>query len=165
MVSIGGIINASGKIAEYFGLIEGVSTQVTKLVHQAFKSAKDNLEYARTASGINQIDYIKRAKDRFIDAVAVEENENRVLALVGLSMCQHLLGDTYGAQRSLDRIHDVELTRAEKAKYTAVDMVQTNAISILTLGAISPLLNSRIKAFEKTKSDAISTNRKLLTSE
>ena len=47
---VGGFINIGGKIAEYFGLVDGTSTQVTKLVHQAFKSAKDNLENARYAS-------------------------------------------------------------------------------------------------------------------
>ncbi len=72
MLPVGGFINITGKIAEYFGLVEGVSTQVTKLVHQAFKSANDNLEYAKMTSGQNQIDYIKRAKDCFIGAVVVE---------------------------------------------------------------------------------------------
>ena len=31
-------------------------------------------------------------------AVAVEENENKVLALVGLSMRQYMLGDTINAK-------------------------------------------------------------------
>lgn len=168
-----GIINGSLKIAEYFGLVEGVSTQVTKLVHQAFKSAKLNLENAQYASGQNQIDYIKRAKDCFIDAVAVEENENKVLALVGLSMCQYMLGDTINAKGSLDRISNVELTRAEKAKYVVADVasaIQPLKLSfVLTCSllqddfTITPELDRRIKSFNKTKSEAISTNRKLLT--
>lgn len=173
MIPVGVIFNISGKIAEYLGFIESISTQVTKLVHQAFKSAKDNLEYARTASGQNQIDYVKRAKDLFIDAVAVEENENKILALVGLSMCQHLLGDASGAQRSLDRIKDVELTRAEKAKYAITDVSRViHPIKLpfaLVYGllqdefTITPELDSRIKSFDKAKSEAISTNRRLLT--
>jgi len=36
-IKVGLIVGS--KIAEYFGLINGVSTEVTKLVHQAFKSA------------------------------------------------------------------------------------------------------------------------------
>lgn len=169
MIPIGVITNIGTKIAEYFGLIEGVSTQVSKLVHQAFKSAKDNLEYAKTASGQNQIDYIKRAKDRFIDAVAVEANENKILALAGLSMCQHLLGDTDGAQRSLDRVHDVELTRAEITKYTVAHVARytpgiTGLISNLyLLGLDFPSLEARVNHFEKTKKDAINTSRRLLS--
>lgn len=44
-VPIGPMIGAASKIAEYFGLIEGVNTKVTKLLHQAFNSAKANLEF------------------------------------------------------------------------------------------------------------------------
>lgn len=88
MEPIGPMIGAGAKIAEYFGLIEGVNTKVTKLVHQAFISAKDNLTYAKGTTGQNQIEYIKQAKSEFIRAVAVEENENKILSLAGLAMCQ-----------------------------------------------------------------------------
>lgn len=169
MVPITGIINGSAKIAEFFGLVEGVSTQVTKLVHQAFKSAKHNLENAQYASGQNQIDYIKRAKDCFIDAVAVEENENKILSLVGLSMCQYLLGDKINAERSLCRIKSVELTRAEITKYTAAQAVKFGLIPFSQLaskfltGELSPSLKERIERFEKARNDAISINKTLLT--
>lgn len=161
MVPIGVIINASGKIAKFFGLIEGVSTQVTKLVHQAFKSAQDNLEYAKTASGQNQIDYIKRAKDLFIDAVAVEENENKVLALVGLSMCQFLLGDTINAEKSFERIESVELTTAKKTKYAAFEYLTFSFLLSAGLPDFSSL-DSRKKIFLDTKNKEIATNRELL---
>lgn len=168
MIPVGGIINISGRIAEYFGLIEGVSTQVTKLVHQAFISAKDNLEYARTSSGQNQIDYIKQAKDRFIDAVAVEENENKILALVGLSMCQFMLGDTLSAQRSLERVRNVELTRAENAKYKTTEVGSWlfpwgPVASKLFVGKAFPSLKARRDSLENTKKVAFDTNRKLIT--
>ena len=117
-VPVGPMIGATSKIAEYFGLIEGVNTKVTKLLHQAFNSAKTNLEYARNTTGQNQIDYIKQARVEFNQAVAVEENENKILALVGLAMCQYLLGETSNANVTFDKINDVTLTRAEKAKYT-----------------------------------------------
>jgi hypothetical protein len=112
-VPIGHMIGAASKIAEYFGLIEGVNTKVTKLLHQAFNSAKANLEYARNATGQNQIDYIKRARVEFNQAVAVEENENKILALVGLAMCRYLLGETSNANVTFDRINEVNLTKAE----------------------------------------------------
>ena len=82
-VPVGTMLQVASKIAEYFGLIEGVNTHVTKLLHQAFNSAKANLEYARYTTEQNQIDYIKQARIEFNQAVAVEENENKILALVG----------------------------------------------------------------------------------
>lgn len=112
----GGALAGSMKIAEYFGLIEGVSTQVTRLVHQAFISAKKNLEDAQYATGQEQVNYVRRAKDRFIDAIAVEKNENLVLAYVGLSMCQYFLGDYTNARRNLSNIAGIQLTLAEQVK-------------------------------------------------
>ncbi len=122
--SIGPMIGVTSIIAEYFGLIEGVNTKVTKLLHQAFNSAKANLEYARNTTGQNQIDYIKQARVEFNQAVAVEENENKILALVGLAMCQHLLGDTNNAKLTFSRINDVSLTRSERTKYLAIDIAK-----------------------------------------
>lgn len=158
----GGAVNASLRITEYFGLIEGVATQVTKLLHQAFLSATYNLEYARTSIGQNQIDYVKRAKDRFMDAVAVEENENKILALVGLSMCQYFLRDYTGAQRSLNRIQDVQLTRAEKMKYRVLDTLPYVNISIYIMIPGTNFLEGRIRAFEDMKQETITFNQRLI---
>lgn len=130
---IGPMIGAASKIAEYFGLIEGVNTNVTKLLHQAFNSAKANLEYARNATGQNQIDYIKQARVEFNQAVAVEENENKILALVGLAMCQYLLGETFNANVTFEKICSVSLTRAEKNRYLA----RKNATRIIFLPAVT----------------------------
>lgn len=132
------------------------------MLHQAFKSAKDNLDYASTASGQNQIDYIKRAKDCFIDAVAVEENENKVLALVGLSMCQYMLGDTINAERSLDRIRNVELTKAEKVKYAALEALSYTPLNPTHIPGIVSL-KARKESFSNLRYRAISTNRNLLS--
>ena len=62
---------------------------------------------ARNASGQDQIDYIKQARIEFNQAVAVEENENKLLALVGLSMCQYLLGDGYNSRQTLNKVKGV----------------------------------------------------------
>lgn len=159
---IGPMIGAASKIAEYFGLIEGVNTKVTKLLHQAFNSAKANLEYARNATGQNQIDYIKQARVEFNQAVAVEENENKILALVGLAMCQYLLGETSNANVTFDRISSVTLTRAEIVKYTASRVVP----SIVTLGASLLLpfnsLEERVAYFELIKRNGLNKRLNLL---
>ncbi|MGN0088683.1 MAG: hypothetical protein ACI35Y_06625 [Candidatus Limimorpha sp.] len=143
------MIGAASKIAEYFGLIEGVNIKVTKLLHQAFNSAKANLEYARNATGQNQIDYIKQARVEFNQAVAVEENENKILALVGLAMCQYLLGETSNANVTFDRISSVTLTRAEIVKNTAF-MVRI----YFTLG-VRLSLEERVAHFELIKRNCL----------
>lgn len=163
-VPIGTIIGASTKIVEYFGLIEGVNTLITRLLHQAFNSAKSNLEYTRNASGQDQIDYIKQARIEFNQAVAVEENENKLLGLVGLSMCQYLLGDSYNSRQTLNKVKSVELTRAEVAKYWALQFV-ANFSPVGTLIACyvgwNPL-EARKHMFNIQKEKALTVNQKLL---
>ena len=111
-----GAVNLSSSIAGYLGLIDNVNSNVKKLLHQSFVSAVQNLNYATTASGINQMEYIRRARDLFIDAISVEENENLISSYVGLAMCQHLLGDFQNSSMTIERIKDVKLTLSEKSK-------------------------------------------------
>ena len=155
----------SGKVTMYLGLVEDVSAQVKK-AHQAFKSAKDNLEYAITASGQNQLDYIRQTKNMFVDAVTVEENENKILAIVGLSMCQYLLGDNFGAQYTMEIINDVELTRAEriKAMFKIGDGIIVEPAPIFPLGCFpfGAYYGLRILSFNITKEKAINMNMSLI---
>lgn len=109
-----GSINLTKAIAAYFGLINSVDSNVQKLLHQAFKSAIQNLEYAESAIEQNKMEYIRIARERFIDAIAVEENENLISAYVGLAMCQFYLGDIYNAKTTLTKVHDVRLSRSAK---------------------------------------------------
>ena len=82
-----GSINLTKAMVAYFGLIIGlinsVDSNVHKLLHQAFKSAIQNLEYAESALEQNRMEYVRTARERFIDAIAVEENENLISAYVG----------------------------------------------------------------------------------
>ena len=111
-----GAVNLSSSIAGYLGLIDNVNSNVKKLLHQSCVSAVQNLNYATTASGTNQMEYIRRARDLFIDAISVEENENLISSYVGLAMCQHLLGDFQNSSMTIERIKDVKLTLSEKSK-------------------------------------------------
>ena len=97
-----GAVNLSSSIAGYLGLIDNVNSNVKKLLHQSFVSAVQNLNYATTASGTNQMEYIRRARDLFIDAISVEENENLISSYVGLGMCQHLLGDFQNSSMTIE---------------------------------------------------------------
>jgi hypothetical protein len=161
---IGPMIGAASKIAEYFGLIEGVNTKVTKLLHQAFNSAKANLEYARNATGQNQIDYIKQARVEFNQAVAVEENENKILALVGLAMCQYLLGETSNANVTFDRINEVNLTKAEIGVVKSF-IRSFKAICNATTDFEGNMLifeEDRIGEFESVKENALNLKNRIL---
>lgn len=172
---IGPLIRVSSMILEYFGLIEGVNTNVTKLLHQAFNSAKANLEYALNTTGQNRIDYIKQARTEFNQAITVEENENKILALVGLAMCQHLLGDTDNAIITYDKISSVSLTKAEKNKFLVKKNAVIMGINIIrpflvdgrVFGAPNPLpldfsLSERIACLEALKKDALGRKTKIL---
>lgn len=157
---IGPIIGASAKIAEYLGLIEGVNSNLTKLIHQSLRSAISNLEYAKYAEGQNQREYILQAKNEFIRAVAVEENEAKVLALVGLSMCQNFLGEINNAKSTMNKISSVELSRSEKAKYYALDTVRfLSAPMVLPFASI----DARKLYFLRVKDKAKTANLSLLS--
>lgn len=159
------------RIAEYFGLIETVSTQVDKLVHQALKSAVDNLEYAKNAEGQNQVHYVLEAKNKFIEAVAVEDNEGKVMALCGLAMCQLFLGENNNVKLTMDKIKDVELTTAEKAKAITMDASRfvppaspTNIVlqALKEQSGASSFLQYRKFQLETTKVNASALIRQML---
>lgn len=109
-------------IAAYLGIIDNLSADVKKLLHQPLKSAIQNLEYAKNSSSENQLDYLRTARSKFIDAISVEENENLVSSYLGLAMCQFLLGDKDNAHVTLLKIRTVQLTTAERSKAIASDI-------------------------------------------
>lgn len=110
-------------IAAYLGVIDSVSADMKKLLHQSFKSALMNLKYAKDASNSTTCEsYIKQAINEFIRAIAVEENENLVSAYLGLSMCQYKLGDFINAKTTLKKISSVNLSKTERAKVIVCDV-------------------------------------------
>lgn len=133
VATIFGAFNAASSIAGYLGLIDSVSGDVKKLLHQSLESAIQNLRYAQTASDQNKIGYIQQARDKFIEATAVESNENLISALVGLSMCQHLLGDSVNSRLTFQRIKEIELSKSEKAKASAKEVAKHVLLPSLTM--------------------------------
>ena len=61
-------------IAAYLGLIESVSADVKKLLHQSFVSAEKFLNCAINSNEDNQKEYIKLARTEFTKATAVEDS-------------------------------------------------------------------------------------------
>ena len=158
-IPIGAIINISSKIAEYFHLFEGVLTKTNKLVHQAFKSATENLMYARNCSGTNQLDYLKRAKDRFIDAIVVEEMTEKVMALSGLAIVQYLLGEKSNAHFSMKRIEDVKI-----GTQTAVKGLATAIVSETLIGRVAGVdfEDSEVAEFYYIQEKVIENTKKII---
>ena len=97
----------SESILSYTRLIK---SDVQTLMHMYFKSAYENLNYALTASGENQKEYIKQARNRFIDATTIEKNENLILSYIGLALCQVLTNDTDNYTKTLKKISNVYIS-------------------------------------------------------
>ena len=119
-MTIGAVIasmNVAKSIAAYLGLIESSASQINNLVHQSFKSAIMNLELAKTSSLKSLGDeYLKEARNKFVETIAVEKDEALVSSFVGLAMCQYLLGDRRNAALTINRIVNVQLSNSEKMK-------------------------------------------------
>ena len=75
-----------------------------------FKSACENLDYALNASGENQKEYLRQARNRFIDATTIEKNENLILSYIGLALCQALTNDMDNSTKTINKIRNVYIT-------------------------------------------------------
>lgn len=161
-----GTLNMATSIAGYFGLMESVGGNVTKLLHAPFKSAISNLNAALSASDKNVDFYIRQALIEFNQACSLEDNENLISALIGKAMCQHLLKDNVNREITMRSIADVQLTLSEKTKSVA-------KTGLPYLGGVGNLYNlyklakgenpftndysDRIKKFEEYKQLALAT--------
>jgi len=74
----------SESILSYTRLIK---SDVQLLMQMYLKIAYENLNYALTASRENQNEYLRHARNRFIDATTIENNENLNLSYIGLTLC------------------------------------------------------------------------------
>jgi predicted YcjX-like family ATPase len=165
MTTIGiaiGTMNATLAIASYFELIDTVSSDVSKLLHQSFTSARMNLELAQTADDqVQRNEYLKEARSKFIEAVAVEKDENLVSAYAGLALCQYLLMEKTNAQLTIEKLLGVELSLSSKIKGAiAVELPppiiidpappSTNVVSISYKNVLA-----RKRAFEEYKENVV----------
>ena len=79
-------------------------------MHMYFKSACENLNYALNASGENQKEYLRQARNRFIDATTIEKNENLILSYIGLALCQVLTDDNENSTKTISKIKNVVIS-------------------------------------------------------
>lgn len=99
-----------GVIRQYIALLK---SDIQDLMHIFFRSACQNLDLALYADEKCYQDYLLQARNRFIDALAIEKNENLILSYLGLSLCQLLLGDINNYKRSLRQILEISFTKSQ----------------------------------------------------
>lgn len=87
-----------------------IKSDVQTLMHMYFKSAIENLNYALTASSENQKEYLRQARNKFIDATTIEKNENLILSYIGLALCQALTNDMDNSTKTINKIRNVYIT-------------------------------------------------------
>jgi hypothetical protein len=87
-----------------------IRSDVQTLMHMYFKSAIENLNYALTAPGENQKEYLRQARNRFIDATTIEKNENLIFSYIGLALCQALTNDMDNSTKTINKIRNVYIT-------------------------------------------------------
>jgi hypothetical protein len=87
-----------------------IKSDVQTLMHMYFKSAIENLNYALTASSENQKEYLRQARNKFIDATTIEKNENLILSYIGLALSQALTNDMDNSTKTINKIKNVYIT-------------------------------------------------------
>ena len=150
------------RIAAYFGLIESVSTDVKKLLHQSFVSATDLLRFAQNSEGDVQKKYIQDAMLKFTEAKAVEDSENLISAYLGLSMCQYLLHDFNNARISLEAIKGVKLQKSKIFKSAIKGAVIPDTRDLFLPFLRPGMVIKGVIAWEKRKEDFEQYKQKVL---
>ncbi len=156
-----GVATCAKFVAEYIGLVASATANTSKLVHTPFNSAIEWLNNAKNCKDPAIMkDYLNDARKGFMDAISLEEDENKIAAIVGLSMCQYMLGDKTNAKNNLQKVNDVTLsigtiTRA-CAKYALLpEPIRTPLIIHAKL--------KREENFEEYKTNAQKFNEKVLS--
>lgn len=156
-----GVATCAKFVAEYLGVVASASANTTRLRHAPLNSAVAWLNNAKNCKDRETMkDYLNDARRGFMDAISLEEDENKIAAIVGLSMCQYMLGDKTNAKNNLQKVNDVTLsivtiTRA-CAKYALLpELIRTPLIIHAKL--------KREENFEEYKTNAQKFNEKVLS--
>lgn len=105
---IGTLTNGIPRIAEYLQLVESAKAKLNRLSDMHLNAANYSLKSAlRTQNPKEYNEYLLRAKDKFIDAIAVEEKYvNKFSAHFGLAFCNYLLKDQENMEYNLKQAYD-----------------------------------------------------------
>lgn len=119
-----GVATCAKFIAEYLGLIENTSANTAALRHEPLKSAISWFENANNCTKEPlMLNYLQDARRKFMEAVSLEEYENKITAILGLSFCQLMLGDRENAEKSIQGINNVNISQAEVIKRAGKEII------------------------------------------
>jgi hypothetical protein len=112
-------------IGKYIGIINSTSTDIKKMMHKDLLSANELLNDAKQSEmdGNRRI-FLKEALSKFTDAVQLEEDEAKITALAGKSMCHFLLNEKELAFQYRDKINEVRLSKMEDRKGRVKDFAK-----------------------------------------
>lgn len=114
---------ACNLISNYLGFVESTSKNIKLIMHMDFESAKKHLEDAVKAENDDtRIFLLRDAVSKFTNAIQLVENEEKIAALAGLSVCNFLLNEKKLAKTYFNQIHKVELSKLEVRKGKAKDV-------------------------------------------
>jgi hypothetical protein len=124
-----GAINLTKAIAEYFNLIESANKKMDKLLRAELETAIRCLKQAQLSNN-ESIELLREARMCFNKAISLETDIRLTVAIYGLSMCHHFLGDETNSKECLNTIlsqNPINLLREVKG-YT-IESYKTDSIS------------------------------------
>ncbi len=99
-------VGLAKEIAGYLGLIETLNVKIDRLSKSELEAAIRSLEQANNSKNEKE-SLLREARNRFNQAISLEDNEKLVLAYIGLSICHKNLGDKdnfFEALRAVDMV-------------------------------------------------------------
>ena len=108
-IEIGLIFTTLGvakSVAEFAGILDSIEAKVDRLVQSELNAGLRTLEQAGRATA-EQGSLLREARACFNRAVSLEMGYRRVVALLGLSLCHHWLGDEPNCTRVLEEILEI----------------------------------------------------------
>ena len=108
-VDIGLIFGALGvakSVAEFAGILDSVESKIDRLVQSELSAGLRALEQAGHANS-EEVSLLREARGCFNKAVGLETGYRRVVALLGLSLCHHWLGEMPNSKKSLEELLEI----------------------------------------------------------
>lgn len=151
---------ACSLISNYLGFVESTSKNIKLIMHMDFESAKKHLEDATTAENDEQrIFLLREAISKFSNAIQLVDNEEKIAALAGLSICNFLLKEKRLADSYLNQIHQVELSKSEIRKAKAKDAAAMGGkyLTPTIIRILTDTIFDRLRNHEKNRKIAFTT--------
>jgi hypothetical protein len=91
-------------IKRLMGEVESLDEKITRLLDADLNAGLQNLEQAGRADSLQRESLLQEARARFNLAVGEQSGFRQGVALLGLAVCHHLLGDRANCQNALFRL-------------------------------------------------------------